>query len=227
MFRDRADAGRRLGAMLGRYRDEHPIVVAVPRGGVPVGFEVARALGAPLEIVVVRKLGAPGEPELGIGAVADGGHPETVLNRDVIRLAGVPRAYLEREVERQLAEIQRRQTLYRQGREAADLRDCTVILVDDGIATGGSIRAALRSVRRAGARRVILAVPVAPPDTIEALHGEADEIVCVETPENLGAIGEFYLVFSQTGDAEVIRLLGEARAVGAATDRVETLHGGV
>lgn len=222
MFRDRADAGHRLGALLGRHRNEHPIVVAVPRGGVPVGFEVARALGAPLEIVVVRKLRAPDQPELGIGAVADGDHPDTILNQELIQLAGVSRDYLALEIERQLAEIKRRQELYRQGRGAADLRGFTVILIDDGIATGGSIRAALRSVRRSGASKVILAVPVAPPDTIEALRTEADEIVCVATPDYLGAIGEFYVDFLQTSDSEVIRLLEEARRIGSAAARAQT-----
>jgi putative phosphoribosyl transferase len=212
MFTDRYDAGRRLVARLLRYKDASPVVLALPRGGVPVGYEVARALGAPLDIVVVRKLGAPGQPELGIGAVVDGDHPETVFNEEITRLLGVSRSYLAREIEHQLAEIDRRQRVYRGGHPPVPVAGRTAIVVDDGLATGGSMRAALRGIRRAGARRLILAVPVAPPETIEALAPEVDEIVCLSAPAYFASVGDFYDDFAQTTDDEVVRLLESARA---------------
>ena len=215
MFKDRRDAGRRLAGPLLRYENERPIVVALPRGGVPVGYEVARALGAPLDIMVVRKLGAPGQPELGIGAVVDGDHPESVFNQEVVRLLDVSADYMRREIECQLDEIRRRQQAYRGGRPPLSVSGRTAIVVDDGLATGGSMRAAVRGIRRAGPRRLILAVPVAPPETVAALAGEVDDIVCLSTPSPFGAVGYFYDEFEQTDDAEVIELLESARAAGA------------
>ena len=210
MFSDRKAAGRELAAALTKYKSESPVVLAIPRGGVPVGYEVALALQAPLDIIVARKLGAPGQHELGLGAIVDGDHPQSVLNENIIRELSVSTQYIEEEIEAELKEIRRRQTAYRKGRPAIEIAGRTVIVIDDGIATGGSIRAALRGVRRMGPKKVILAVPVAPSDTIESLRAEADEIVCLQTPEYFMAIGEFYEDFSQTGDDEVIELLETA-----------------
>jgi putative phosphoribosyl transferase len=211
MFDDRKDAGTRLAHRLAAYRGEAPIVVALPRGGVPIGYEVARALGAPLEIIVVRKIGAPGQHELGIGALVDGDHPETVLNQELLRMIDVSPEYLADAIKRELKEIRRRETVYRKGHSPLDLKGRAVLVVDDGIATGGSIRAALRGVRRRGARKIVLAVPVAAAETLESLRPEVDETVCLLTPQTFGAIGEFYRDFNQTSDDEVITLLDRAR----------------
>jgi putative phosphoribosyl transferase len=211
MFKNRTEAGRKLAARLLEYKNQQPLVLALPRGGVPVAYEVAAALDAPLDVIVVRKLGAPGQPELGIGAVVDGDHPQSVLNEDVMSLLHVSDAYLAREVAVELQEIRRRQERYRGGRPPAPIEGRTVIVVDDGIATGGSVRAALRGVRRAHPRRLVLAVPVAPPDTIAALQAEADVIVCLNAPEFFHAVGQFYANFTQTTDEEVIELLEAAR----------------
>jgi putative phosphoribosyl transferase len=209
-FKDRREAGRQLATQLLQYKDQQPLVLALPRGGVPVGYEVAVALDAPLDIVVVRKLGAPGQPELGIGAVVDGDHPQSVLNDDLMSVLHVSRAYLQRQVALELQEIRRRQECYRRGKPAVPIAGRTVIVVDDGIATGGSIRAALRGARRAHPRRLILAVPVAPPETIAALQNEADTVVCLSTPAMFRAVGQFYDTFTQTSDEEVIELLDAA-----------------
>ncbi len=211
MFKNRTEAGKKLALRLLEYKSEQPLVLALPRGGVPVAYEVAVALEAPLDVIVVRKLGAPGQPELGIGAVVDGDHPQSVLNEDVMSLLHVSDAYLEREVAVELQEIRRRQERYRGGRRPAPIAGRTVIVVDDGIATGGSMRAALRGVRCARPRRLVLAVPVAPPETIAALQSEADAIVCLSTPEYFHAVGQFYANFTQTTDEEVIELLEAAR----------------
>ena len=211
VFADRVDAGRKLAARLLKYKDQNPVVLAVPRGGVPVAFEVARALNAPLDVIIVRKLGAPGQPELGVGAVVDGDHPETILNREVVGAMRVSRDYLEREIHNQLKEIHRRNLVYRAGRARVELKNRTVIVVDDGIATGGSIRAALRGVQQQGPKKVVLAVPVGPSDTIESLRDEVDEVVCLSTPPIFFGIGEFYTDFHQLADTEVIRLLDLAR----------------
>ncbi|MQS15020.1 phosphoribosyltransferase [Streptomyces kaniharaensis] len=208
-FTDRIDAGRRLAARLGHLGGPGTVVVALPRGGVPVAAEVAAALGAPLDICVIRKLGVPYQPELGMGAIGEDG--VRVLNDQVMRLAGVTEEQLA-EVERQeRAELERRARRYRGNRPPADLRGRTVIVVDDGIATGSTARAACRIVRARGAARVVLAVPVAPRDWTDRLTEVADELVCVGTPSPFFAIGEFYADFSQTGDDEVLRLLAEAR----------------
>jgi putative phosphoribosyl transferase len=211
MFKNRSAAGKQLAKQLLVYKSEQPLVLALPRGGVPVAYEVAVALAAPLDVLVVRKLGAPGQPELGIGAVVDGDHPQSVLNEDVMSALHVSDAYLDRVVALELQEIRRRQERYRRGRPPAVIADRTVIVVDDGIATGGSMRAALRGVRRAQPRRVVLAVPVAPPETIAALQSEADVIVCLSTPEVFRAVGQFYVDFTQTSDQEVIELLEAAQ----------------
>ncbi len=211
MFKNRTDAGRQLVRPLLSFKSEKPVVLALPRGGVPVGYEIALALDAPLDVIVVRKLGAPGQPELGIGAIVDGDHHLSVLNEDVMCLLNVSADYLNREVAQQLQEIQRRQELYRGGHPPEAVVGRTVIVVDDGIATGGSMRAALRGVRRGNPQRLVLAVPVAPPDTIESLRPEVDVVVCLSTPAFFHAVGQFYRDFSQTTDEEVIRLLDAAR----------------
>jgi putative phosphoribosyl transferase len=226
MFEDRVDAGRRLAERLETYRAERPVVLGLPRGGVVVAYEIARALGAPLDVLVARKLGAPGHPELGIGAVVDGDHPQSVVDERAMKRIGVSAGYLEGEIARQLTEVRRRNALLRAGRPPVDLGDRTVIVVDDGIATGGTVRAALRGVRRAHPRRVVLAVPVAPPDAVAALGREADVVVCLETPQHFHAVGQFYRDFRQTTDDEVIELLGRAADGPAAASRpVVATHG--
>ncbi|MGD0948652.1 MAG: phosphoribosyltransferase [Candidatus Binatia bacterium] len=226
MFKNRKDAGRKLAARLLKYKDEHPVVLALPRGGVPVAYEVARALNAPLDIVVVRKLGAPGQPELGVGAVADGDHPQSVLNEEVLRALDVSDDYLNREAEAELKEIRRRQELYRGGRAPEPIEGRTAIVIDDGIATGGSVRAALRGVRRSDPKQLVLAVPVAPPDTVESLQPEVDELVCLSMPFFFHAVGQFYEDFSQTTDEEVVELLQAARRQMASARRETTKDNG-
>ncbi|MGD9617090.1 MAG: phosphoribosyltransferase [Alphaproteobacteria bacterium] len=211
LFDDRRDAGRQLAQALARYRQDDPVVLALPRGGVPVGFEVAKALGAPLDVLIVRKIGAPGHPELGIGAVIDGGNPHLVLNDDVIRQVRPPAAYIEEEKHRQLAEIERRRRRYAGDRTAAPVAGRTAIVVDDGIATGGTVRAALRGIAGGNPARLVLAVPAAPADSLAELRLDCDEIVCLATPEPFYAVGAHYRDFTQTEDEEVIRLLAEAR----------------
>jgi len=211
-FRDRTDAGRQLAAALVRYRDDRPIVLALPRGGVPVGFEIARALAAPLDILLVRKIGAPGYPELGLGAVVDGAEPHAVLNDAVMREVEPSSAYIEAEIQRQLAEIERRRRLYRGDRPAPSVAGRSVIVVDDGIATGGTVTAALQGLTAAHPAELILAVPVAPADVLETLSRLADDVVCLSAPHLFGSVGRFYDDFTQTTDEEVIRLLAEAAA---------------
>jgi predicted phosphoribosyltransferase len=207
IFPTREDAGRMLAGRLHSYQKDHPIVLGIPRGGLPVARQIADALEAALDVVVVRKLGAPGQPELGIGAVVDGDEPQAVFNRDIIESLGVPDKYLEEEVARQTKEVKRREVLYRNGREKIALEGRTVIVVDDGIATGSSVRAALRGVRRSHPKRLILAVPVAPAETLETLQSDTDEIVCLETPAEFYAVGQFYRDFHQVNDQEVQELL--------------------
>lgn len=211
-FFDRRQAGRELAERLLPYRNQRPVVLALPRGGVPVGFEIARALQAPLGLILVRKIGAPGHGEFAIGAVADCGHVDVVLHRDVIGRLDIPKAYVDAEVDRQLREIARRRELYLAGQPPLDLEGRTVIVVDDGIATGATVEAALRSLRhRPKASRLVLAVPVAAADTIEALRPLVDAVVCLRIPWDLGAISMHYLDFAQVDDSEVVNLLRGAR----------------
>ncbi|WP_031064937.1 phosphoribosyltransferase family protein [Streptomyces sp. NRRL WC-3742] len=216
-FTDRTDAGRRLAALLGHLRGPGTVVVALPRGGVPVAAEVAAALGAPLDICVIRKLGVPHQPELGMGAIGEDG--VRVLNEQVMRASGVGGEQLAEVERRERAELERRARRYRGGRAPAAVRGRTVVVVDDGVATGSTALAACRIVRARGAARVVLAVPVAPWDWTERLAGAADELVCVATPSPFFAIGEFYGDFSQTQDEEVLRLLGSADAGTATPER--------
>ncbi len=203
MFRNRTDAGERLVPALQHLKSSHPIVLALPRGGVPIGAIVAAALGASLDLILVRKIGAPGNPELAAGAVVDGGAPVTVLNDDVVRLMQISEDYLAEETDRQLKEIERRRGIYLGDRPRPQIQGRTVIVIDDGIATGATVRAALRAVRKANPDRLILAVPVASSDVIAALRPLADETICLESPDFLGAIGPYYLDFSQVGDSDV------------------------
>src|SRR5215211_4518518 len=211
-FEDRRDAGRRLAGKLSRFTDERPVVFALPRGGVPVGYEISRSLGAPLDVFVSRKLGAPGQPEFGIGAVAPGG--VRVLNGNIVERLGIPDDYLEAVTRREMAEVERRLRHFRGDRPEPDVRDRTVILVDDGLATGVTARAAVEALRRLGPRRLILAAPVCAAQTAGLLGPEVDELVCLEAPSDLGAIGFWYRDFSQTSDEEVIELLEKARQGG-------------
>jgi predicted phosphoribosyltransferase len=206
-FADRQDAGRRLARALDRYRNEKPVILALPRGGVPVAGEIAEALSAPLDLVLVRKIGVPGQPELAMGAVVDGSTPLTVRNEDVIRLTRTSDAEFAKVRDRELAEIGRRRKHYLGDRPHPGLIGRVAIVVDDGVATGATTRAALRSVRQFGPKKLVLAVPVAPTSTIAELRDEADDIVCLEDYEPFGAIGGFYADFSQTDDDEVRRIL--------------------
>jgi putative phosphoribosyl transferase len=211
-FQDRRDAGSRLAAALARFKADRPVILALPRGGVPVAFEVARALKAELDLLLVRKIGAPGHQELAIGAVVDCKEPHLVLNREIVTLAAPPPGYIEAEQKRQLAEIERRRRLYRGAEQPVDIKGRTVIVVDDGIATGATVKAALRGVRQSEPRRLVLAVPVAPPEAIEKLARECDEVVCLSTPGWFRAVGHHYVDFTQTTDDEVMTLLAEAKA---------------
>lgn len=209
MFVDRNHAGRELAAELARRAYADPVVLALPRGGVPVAAEVARALHAPLDLLLVRKIGAPANPELAVAAIAEGAqHP--VLDRETLAMTGATQAYVEREAKAQLQEIARRRRAYLQDRPPVSVVGRTVIVVDDGIATGTTARAALRALRSRGAARVVLAVPVAPPESVRDLQAEADEIVCLSQPEFFGAVGSFYADFHQVGDDEVVAALAAA-----------------
>jgi predicted phosphoribosyltransferase len=207
MFLDRADAGRRLAEVLsGRFAGS-VVVLGIPRGGVIVAEAVARSLGAPLDVVVPRKIGAPRNPELAIGAIAPG---VQVWDLRLIRRLGVPPEYLQTEVRAQEAEIDRRSARYRAGREPITLAGAVVVIVDDGIATGATATAAIRWARKQGAQHVVLAVPVAPPDAVERLAKEADEVVALETPWDFRAVGEWYEAFGQTTDEEVVLAMADA-----------------
>lgn len=212
-FADRHDAGQRLAAELKARRLTDPVVLALPRGGVPVGYEVAHAINAPLDVLMVRKLGAPGYEEFGIGAVVDGSQPQIVLNPEAIEMLQVTPAYIAQERDRQLVEIERRRRLYSGTTPPVDVEGRTVIVVDDGIATGGTVLVALRALRRARPARIVLAIPVAPPDTLTKLSGEADDVVCLEAPGDFRAVGVYYTDFTQTNDAEVIELLERQSAM--------------
>jgi predicted phosphoribosyltransferase len=185
------------------------IVLAIPRGGVVVGYEVATVLDAPLDIIIPRKMGAPGNPELAIGAVTEDG--TRVLNEDIVNMLGISNDYLVEAAEREIAEIRRRALIYREGGFSPNLEQKTVIIVDDGLATGATMKAAIKSVRERKASRIVVAVPVAPPDTVKQLSKQADRIVCPVIYEPFYAIGQFYVDFDQIGDEEVVELLRKAR----------------
>jgi len=207
-FEDRKDAGRQLAERLTRYKDENVIILALPRGGVPVGYEIAGALAAPLDIFIARKLGAPGRRELGIGAVAQG--KVRVLNERTIQALGVRDEYIERVAAKEIAGIERRLRLLRGKRPEPEIRGRTVILVDDGIATGVTACAAIRAVRLRAPRRLVLAVPVCALQTMETIRSQVDELVCIKAPSDLMAIGFWYRNFEQVPDEQVIKLLESA-----------------
>jgi predicted phosphoribosyltransferase len=208
-YRDREDAGRALARQLAEYVGRPEVLVlALPRGGVPVGYEVARALGAPLDIFLVRKLGVPGHEELAMGAIASGG--VRVLNPRVVAQLGIPDAAIERVAQREQAELERREHAYRGDRPPPSVQGCTVILVDDGLATGSTMRAAAAALKAMGPRRLVVAVPVAAAETCDELRGEVDQVVCAMTPEPFYAVGLWYEDFAQTTDDEVRELLAAA-----------------
>ena len=210
LFRDRHDAGRRLAARLTQYAHRADVIVlALPRGGVPVGYEVARALGAPLDVFVVRKLGVPGYEELAMGAVATGG--VRVLNEELVNRLGIPDHLIDAVAAREQQELVRRERLYRGGRPPPDVRGRTVILVDDGLATGATMHAAIHALRQQQPARIVVAVPAAAPEACEEMRAEVDEAICAITPEPFHAVGLWYLNFSQTTDEEVRALLTRKR----------------
>jgi len=204
-FADRVDAGKRLAEALADFQGRNAAVLAIPRGGVVVGYEIASKLVLPLDVIIPRKLGAPDNSELAIGAVAEDG--SMVLDEGLIAYLGVSKWYLQEESERQREEITRRMKVYREDLEPVELKGKDVIVVDDGIATGSTMKAALASVKNRGAKSVTVAVPVGPPQTIQELKTLADKVICLYTPEYFQAIGQFYKDFSQTTDQEVINLL--------------------
>jgi putative phosphoribosyl transferase len=209
-FLDRTDAGRRLASELRAFRGQDVVVLGLPRGGVPVAAEIARALAAPLDVILVRKLGVPVQPELGMGAIGEGG--VRIINPDVVKMARVTQRDVAAVEARERSELQRRAQRYRGDRPPAPVRGRTVIIVDDGIATGSTARAACQVARAQGAARVVLAAPVAPPAVRNSLGSAADEVICLQTPAQFAAIGEWYADFSQTSDAEVVALLRQAEA---------------
>ncbi|PYV55443.1 MAG: phosphoribosyl transferase [Acidobacteria bacterium] len=209
LFEDRFDAGRVMASKLGEFSGRNDVVVlALPRGGVPVGYEVAQALRAPFDVFVVRKLGTPGQEELAMGALASGG--VTVLNREVIQALGIPRQTINAVVAREERELERREREYRGQRPAASVRGRTAIVVDDGLATGSSMRVAAKALRKEAAAEIVVAVPVASPSTCSAFELEVDKVVCATTPEPFSAVGQWYRNFSQTTDEEVRDLLARS-----------------
>lgn len=209
-FADRSEAGAELAARLARMQLESPVILALPRGGVPVALEIVRRLGAPLDIVLVRKIGVPSHREVAAAAVVDGGDAEIVHNRDVMRAARLDDAKVRRLAATQLAEIERRRALYLGSRRRVPLEGRTLVVVDDGIATGATMRAAIAALERKHPRRLIVAVPVAAADVVGDLGLQVDDVVCLEVPDPFHAVGEHYEDFHQVGDAEVIAALAEA-----------------
>jgi putative phosphoribosyl transferase len=209
LFADRYDAGRRLAVALERHRVEHPVILGLPRGGVVVGYEVAAALGADLDVLVVRKLGVPGAEEFAMGAIAPGA---TLVNQSLVARLGIPQQELAKVITREVEELTRRERAYRGNRPPLHVEGRTVILVDDGLATGASAQAAVESVRRQRPRQVVFAAPVCSQDSVEALRPVVDEVVCLECPENFQAVGLWYQDFAPTSDAEVVECLRTAKA---------------
>lgn len=206
-FIDRSDAGRKLAQALLTYKDQQPVILALLRGGVPVAAEVAAALDAPLDLLLVRKIGVPMQPELAMGAVVNGGAPVIVRNEDVIQLTGIDEAEFDAIRDRELAEIERRRSLYLGNRAPVDVAGRIAIVVDDGVATGATTRAALRATRIRKPSKLVLAIPVAPTDMLVALREEADDVICLEDHEAFGAIGFYYADFRQLSDQEVKKIL--------------------
>lgn len=214
VFKDRVDAGRQLAARLLPMGLQAPVVLALPRGGVPVAAEVAHALQAPLDLVLVRKIGAPWQPELAIAAVAEapGQAPVVETDEETLAYSGADHAYVRQALPAHQREIDRRRALYLHGRPPVDLHGRTAVLVDDGIATGTTVRAALRALRQRHPSRLVLAVPVAPADTVRALQDQVDDLVCLDAPEYFGSVGAYYRDFDQTTDQEVVALMAASGA---------------
>lgn len=212
VYRDRPHAGMELAAELARLGLERPVVLALPRGGVPVAAEIARVLGAPLDVVLVRKVGAPGHRELAIAAIVDGDPPEIVVNREIVADLGVGDVGLNALVDRERPELERQRRLYLGRHAPLSIEGMTAIIVDDGIATGATVKAAIRALKRRSPREIVLAVPVAPPDVMAELGREAVRIVCLSQPQHFRAVGCHYLDFSQVSDETVIEALDEASA---------------
>jgi putative phosphoribosyl transferase len=211
-FTDRVEAGRLLAQRVAALKLVDPVVLALPRGGVPVAAEVARALHAPLDLLMVRKIGAPGRRELAVAAVVDGDCPEIVIDEESLRWSGADRAYVDAEAKHELKEIEHRRALYLRGRAPVPLAGKSVVLVDDGIAIGTTVRAALKALQRSKAARLVLAVPVAPADTVAQLRDEVDDLLCLSEPAFFHAVGGHYRDFHQIEDDEVIALLDAAEA---------------
>ncbi len=210
MFKDRTEAGKQLASRVADLSPDDPVVLALPRGGLPVAAEIAATLGAPLGLLLVRKVGVPFQPELAAGAVVDGDEPEYVINHDILRAIGLSEDEFRSAATRQLEEIERRRKLYYRDREPVAVSGKTAIIVDDGIATGATIRAGIKGIRRRGPKRIILAVPVAPEETVDDLSEIVDDVICLETPAPFYAIGCHYLDFRQMTDDDVVRILENA-----------------
>ncbi len=209
-FASRTEAGQLLAGQVATFHFDRPVVLALPRGGVPVALEVARALKAPLDLLLVRKIGVPWQPELAAAAVVDGERHDLVLNHEVMAMAGLRQDDIEPGLAKAIAEIERRRKLYLKNRAPVPVSGCTAIVVDDGIATGTTVKAALQALRKRTPAKLVLAVPVAPPDTIAELQPYVDEIICLQQPEPFHAIGLFYSDFHQVGDDEVIEMMAAA-----------------
>jgi len=212
MFHDRQHAGRLLAAELAKLKLQQPVVLALPRGGVPVAAEVAKALGAPLDLVIVRKVGAPGNPELAVAAIVDGDPPDIVLNREIIEAYRLEDDELAMLVKQERPELERRRLAYRGDRKAVSISRKTAIVVDDGAATGTTMKVALRALKHRSPREIIIALPVAPPDTVEELRPEAGRVVCLSQPRRFQALGYHYLSFTQLSDDEVIGIVRATEA---------------
>lgn len=209
-FLNRTEAGKALAGVLAEKNYDDPVILALPRGGVPVAIEVVRALKAPLDLVMVRKIGAPGQQELAVAAVVNGDDPQIVVNEGIAQAFGLTDADIEKMSHSRLDEIRRRRGVYLSGRTQVPIKGRTVIVVDDGIATGATTRASLKAVRRRDPAKLVLAVPVAPSDVVEEMRAEVDEVICLSTPSPFQAIGLHYVDFGQTSDEEVVQLLDEA-----------------
>jgi putative phosphoribosyl transferase len=209
IFTDRTEAGKQLAAALKGAAGRNAIVLAVPRGGVVVGYQIAHELNIPLDVIITKKIGAPGNPELAVGAVAEDG--TILLDKNVVQMANASQSYIKAEAERQKSEIKRRLRTYRGSAPNPEIAGREIILVDDGVATGSTLKAALQSLHKRGAKTVIVAAPVGPSDTIREFQQEADRVVCLSTPDPFYAIGQFYENFNQTTDGEVIELLKQSK----------------
>lgn len=219
LFADRAEAGRLLAAKIAALKLERPVVYALPRGGAPVAFEIAKAIGAPLDLVLVRKIGVPSQPELAVGSIVDGERPDIIVNQNIVAAAGVSEAAFKAIAARELAEIERRRVLYGAHRQPVRAEGRSVVLVDDGVATGASMRAAITAMRRRRPRLLIAAAPVAAPDTARDLACAADRFICLAAPSAFGGVGAFYRDFHQLEDAEVLKVLADADALGLGAEQ--------